>query len=67
VTSAIATLTVTALPPTIVQHPSSLAVTPGQTAGFTVVAAGESPLSYQWRFNGADDRDRLYAGCSAGG
>ena len=36
------------LPPIIVQHPQSLLVSAGQTAVFTVVAAGRSPLAYQW-------------------
>lgn len=51
VTSATATLTLTTIAPTIVQEPSDLAVSSGQTAVFTVVANGTPPLDYQWRRN----------------
>jgi Immunoglobulin I-set domain len=53
VTSAQATLTVNAaaLAPTITTQPANQTVTAGQTATFTVVAAGTAPLSYQWRKN----------------
>ena len=47
-TSAAATLTVNSAP-AITTQPSNQAVTVGQTATFTVVAAGEAPLSYQWQ------------------
>jgi subtilase family serine protease len=40
-------------PPLIVTQPQSRTNAPGTTASFTVSAAGSSPLSYQWRFNGA--------------
>src|SRR5947199_4243293 len=55
VTSAAATLTVNAAPvaPTITTAPVNQTVTAGQTASFTVVAAGTAPLSYQWQKNGA--------------
>ena len=55
VTSAVATLTVSAAPvaPTITVQPSSQTVTAGQTAIFTVIATGTAPLSYQWKKNGA--------------
>jgi acid phosphatase len=55
VTSAAATLTVNAAPvaPSITTQPTSQTVTAGQTASFTVVAAGTAPLSYQWNKNGA--------------
>src|SRR5204863_358250 len=54
VTSAAATLTVNAaaVAPTITTAPASQTVTAGQTATFTVVAAGTAPLSYQWQNNG---------------
>ena len=56
VTSAAATLTVTAaaVAPTITTQPTNQTVTAGQTASFTVVAAGTAPLSYQWQRNGAN-------------
>ena len=56
VTSAAATLTVSASPvgPSITTSPTNQTVTPGQTATFTVVAAGTAPLSYQWQKNGVN-------------
>jgi len=56
VTSAAATLTVTAaaVAPTITTQPANQTVTAGQTATFTVVAAGTAPLTYQWQKNGAN-------------
>ena len=55
VTSAAATLTVNpAVAPTITTAPVNQTVTVGQTATFTVVAAGTAPLSYQWQKNGAN-------------
>lgn len=39
--------------PTITTPPSALAVTEGQSAIFTVVAAGSAPLAYEWRRNGS--------------
>jgi len=56
VTSANATLTVnpsgTGMAPTITTQPADRTVSVGQTATFTVVAAGTAPLAYQWRKNG---------------
>jgi hypothetical protein len=48
--------TATAAPvaPTITTPPANQTVTAGQTAAFTVVAAGTAPLSYQWQKNGAN-------------
>jgi outer membrane protein assembly factor BamB len=43
----------TATAPTITTQPSNIATTVGQTATFTVVAAGTAPLSYQWQKNGS--------------
>lgn len=37
----------------ITSEPQSLTQAAGTTASFTVTAAGQSPLAYQWRFNGA--------------
>ncbi|HTQ58885.1 MAG TPA: choice-of-anchor D domain-containing protein [Candidatus Solibacter sp.] len=56
VTSNAANLTVTAaaVAPTITTQPMNQTVTAGQTATFTVVAGGTTPLSYQWQKNGAN-------------
>ena len=50
-TSDAATLTVNAaiVAPSISTHPSNATVTEGQTATFTVTAAGTAPLSYRWQ------------------
>jgi len=53
VTSAVAVLTVN-LAPSITTQPQDQTVNEGGTATFTVVATGAPPLSYQWRFNGAN-------------
>ena len=53
VTSAVAVLTVL-VPPAITAQPTNLVVVAGASANFNVTAAGTLPLSYQWRFNGAD-------------
>lgn len=42
------------LPLTIVSHPQNQLVEAGTNALFEVVATGETPISYQWRFNSAD-------------
>lgn len=49
-----AILSVTAAPvaPSIATQPQAATVTVGQTASFSVVAAGSAPLAYQWRRNG---------------
>ena len=49
-----ATLTVTTTPvaPSITTQPSNQTIFAGQTATFSVVANGTSPLSYQWSQNG---------------
>jgi hypothetical protein len=51
ITSNAATLTVNAAPvaPSITQQPSNQTVTAGQTATFSVTAAGTAPLAYQWQ------------------
>jgi len=53
VTSAMATLTVTAaaVPPTITAEPANQTVNAGQMATFSVTASGTAPLSYQWQKN----------------
>src|SRR5216684_3803306 len=40
--------------PTITTQPANQTVTAGQTATFSVVAAGTVPLNYQWQKNGAN-------------
>jgi uncharacterized repeat protein (TIGR01451 family) len=52
ITSSVAMLTI-GIPPSITQQPSSLTIVQGQNATFTVAASGDTPLNYQWRFNGA--------------
>lgn len=55
-TSNAATLTVnaTATAPTITTQPASQTVTVGSSVTFSVVASGTAPLTYQWKFNGAN-------------
>jgi hypothetical protein len=55
VTSAVATLTVTAsnTPPSITIQPQPQTVTAGQNATFSVTANGTAPLRYAWRLNNA--------------
>jgi hypothetical protein len=55
VTSNSAALSVVAAPvaPSISVQPASQSVTAGQTATFSVTAAGTAPLTYQWNKNGA--------------
>jgi hypothetical protein len=50
VASSLATLTVNG-PPSITAQPANQTVTVGQTATFSVTAAGTAPLSYQWQKN----------------
>lgn len=56
ITSKSASLTVTTVMagPSIAIQPANQTVTPGQTATFSVLAAGSPPLSYQWQMNGAN-------------
>jgi hypothetical protein len=53
-TSNAAILTVNAVPvaPSITTQPANQTVNAGQTASFSVAAAGTAPLSYQWEGNG---------------
>jgi uncharacterized repeat protein (TIGR03803 family) len=51
VVSADAILAVTSSPPIIVLQPTNQTLAPGATAVFTVTAAGNLPLSCQWRKN----------------
>jgi len=41
------------VPPSITTSPASVTVTAPNSAGFSVVATGDSPMSYQWRRNGS--------------
>jgi hypothetical protein len=56
ITSQQATLTVNSAgaAPTITTQPANQTVTAGQTATFSVVAAGTAPLTYQWQKNGVN-------------
>ncbi|MEI9961580.1 MAG: immunoglobulin domain-containing protein [Limisphaerales bacterium] len=54
VTSAVAVLAITNLPPMIVTNPVAQSVFVGGNATFNVSAAGTVPLHYQWRFNGTN-------------
>jgi hypothetical protein len=47
-------LTVTPAPPEITRQPESRAVPAGANVTLVVTANGRGPLSYQWRFNGAN-------------
>ncbi len=38
--------------PTITTQPADATVAPGDSAGFSVVASGTAPLSYQWKLGG---------------
>jgi alpha-tubulin suppressor-like RCC1 family protein len=51
ITSAVAAVTITGVPPFIVAAPASQQVTLGQNATLSVLADGSRPLTYQWRFN----------------
>src|SRR5258708_25035169 len=48
------TATAAAVAPTITTPPANQTVTAGQTASFSVVAAGSAPLGYQWQKNGVN-------------
>ena len=52
--NAVLAVSVPAAPPAIASGPQSQTIIAGQNATFTVVASGTAPLSYQWRFNGAN-------------
>ncbi len=48
------TATAAAILPSITTQPASQTVTTGQTATFSVLAAGTAPLTHQWQKNGAN-------------
>ncbi len=52
----------TSVAASIVLHPLSATVPAGQTATFTVTAAGSPPLSYQWQRNGTNIPNATSAG-----
>ncbi len=52
-TSTVATLTVL-VPPAVTLQPTNQTALVGATVTFSVAASGTPPLSYQWRFNGAN-------------
>jgi len=45
--------TVAPVAPTIITQPRTQAVLPGASASFQLLAAGDSPITCQWRLNGA--------------
>jgi hypothetical protein len=52
--SAMLTVTASSVGPSITTQPANQAVTVGQTATLSVVAAGTAPLTYQWQKNNAN-------------
>ena len=54
------------IPPTIIQQPQSQTVLQGSSAGFSVMATGDAPLSYQWRLNSNSLPTRTNASFSIG-
>src|SRR5256885_13606774 len=50
--SLLAPILIAGTPPSITMQPSSLVVTQGSAASFSVSAGGDAPLAYQWRFGG---------------
>jgi hypothetical protein len=60
--SSIAVLTIETTPPTVLAQPVSLAVQAGDDANFLVIAAGSTPLNYQWSFNGTNIPGAMYSG-----
>jgi len=45
--------TVAAVAPAVLIHPRSQSISPGANVVFNAIAAGDSPLSYRWLFNGS--------------
>jgi hypothetical protein len=52
-------------PPFILSEPASLSVLKGNSGSFTVVAAGDGPLVYQWAFNGTNISGATSSGFTA--
>ncbi len=53
--------------PVITQQPESVAVSPGSGAEFSVLAAGNGPLSYQWYRGFSGDTSQPIGGATAAG
>lgn len=53
VTSSVATLTVTAVAPSITAQPASQSVVVGSSVSLSVTATGTAPLTYQWKKDGS--------------
>jgi hypothetical protein len=51
--AAVLTVTAAAVAPAITTQPASQTVIAGKTASFSVTASGTSPMTYQWKKNGA--------------
>lgn len=51
VTSAVATLVVQVIPPTLTSQPTNQLVAPGGSVSFSATATGSAPLTYRWFFN----------------
>ena len=64
VTSSVAVVTVTNIPPAITLQPTNQMVGAGTTATFAVTASGTAPLGYQWQVNGTNlvDGTNLFTG-----
>src|SRR5256885_2963857 len=52
--SLLAPILIAGTPPSITTQPSSLVVTQGSAASFSVSASGDAPLAYQWRLSGGN-------------
>jgi hypothetical protein len=62
--SATATVTVSAIPPSITTQPQGQSIQSGQTATLSVAATGTAPLSYQW-YRGASGDTSAAVGSNA--
>ncbi len=64
VTSSVAVVLVTNIPPAILVQPTNQLVGAGATATFAVTATGTAPLGYQWQVNGTNlvDGTNLFTG-----
>ncbi len=51
--AALLTVNATAVAPSVTTQPVNQTVAAGQTATFSIVAAGTAPLTYQWKKNGS--------------